>query len=38
MDIKDIFYTLGIFTSFLIGLLNIRISLLNRKNSLRESL
>ncbi|MCL9805878.1 hypothetical protein NAT51_10115 [Flavobacterium amniphilum] len=37
-NLKDIFYTFGIFTTFILSSVNVYISFINRKNSLRESL
>jgi hypothetical protein len=36
MEIKDYFYIFGILFTFIIGIFNLKISLNNRKNSIRE--
>ena len=37
-NLKDMFYTFGILTTFILSSVNVYISFKNRKNSLRESL
>lgn len=38
MELKDKFFAIGIIATFIIGIVNIFITIKNRKNSLRESL
>ncbi len=38
MELKDKIFAIGIIATFLIGIINIAITIKNRKNSLRESL
>lgn len=38
MNLKDIFYVVGIISAFIIGATNIYIALKNRRNSLRENI